>query len=349
MATSTSISLLTLICLIMAVSFLFNGDAAPLNAKRPGTTLNDDVEIYVNGQKMTYEALKRADPCQDIKYVISKERMKTHINYLKDIVLHYESAHPFIPYLENILRYSQRKLDEADGAPYVTFDRTEFRTEYAKIFNGITRTPVQPPLFDPSYRQVLTALHRFRSAPFQIQELIMRTWMFLCQRIYLACFNELRTAGVENTADGSQEGSSNTTSANLRDSGRASGSNVATVSGGTRSHIDGSPSSSSGGTISVLPYVLGSLGAWKPEPDRPLDDSNESGEVAGSSKDDEHRHQNSGATELEPGFQDEDLSDFYIPPEIAEEEDPDWEDYFASFLKRLKKSPQDDRGGTTST
>ncbi|CDR94465.1 hypothetical protein BBBOND_0107630 [Babesia bigemina] len=335
---------------MVAISFLFNGNAAPLNVNRPDKALNEDIMIYINGQRMTYEALKKADPRQDIIYLISHEHMKKHINYLKDLISHYDGVHAFIPYLKNIIKYCQRKLDGAKEKPYVTFNRAEFRTEYPAIFRGIDRTPLQP-ISPAYYRQVLLALHRFSDAPLQTQGFLMHTWMFLCQRVYEASITEMRTLGVANTAIRSPEKRNDTTPANTVVNGDTSSRNGTTVSGDNTPNAYELLYSTSAGNTSTSPYVIGSLGAWEPAPDPPLDNSNGSVETAGRSNDNAHGHQNASENEWDAECDDDDsFSNLCTQPEEPEEDDADWDAYFKSFLQRLKKIPRGNlRSGAPST
>ncbi|GBE62189.1 LTR-retrotransposon skipper, putative [Babesia ovata] len=350
MANSTLITVLAIIYLIMAVSFFFNGDAAPLNEKRPANTLNDDVRIYANGQRITYSELQfQAESSDQYTFVFKHAHFLKNTNYLRNVLAYYEGLHPFKPYLCKIVEYYERKLAETNGSLCVTFRPNELCTAYVGALIGITDTEVKLPSFELDSPEVIAALSCFPCASIEIQEAFMNFWMLLYQAIYETCAEKLKKLAAENAANGSQEASGVATAANLRDSNGISGNNEELILDCSRNDLNEEPWCPENG-IDASPYIIGSLGAWNPEPDRPLDDSNESGEVAGSSNDGEVRDRNSSVSELSPEHQYESLSDFYIQPEVAEgDEDSDWDKYFESFLRRLKKLPDENVSSDASS
>ncbi|GBE61124.1 Exostosin family isoform 1, putative [Babesia ovata] len=324
---------------------LLSAAAAPTNEKRAAFSLNEDVRIYINGQEATFEATQTPGPPWDqYKYVLSSAYLEDNINYLRDAMEHCKCRHPLKPYLETIMKYFQHKLDEADGASHVTFDHVEMCVHYVQDLRGITHKEVPPQRHEFRLYELINTLFRSPQAPTHIRMHILNRWMFLCQRIYEMCSSMLQNLEMENTKNARQEGNGvDATPANFQDSHDIKSSNQLTSIQATKRDIGEHPSSMAANEMVATSYIQGSLGAWNPDTDGLLDDENELGENAASSSGDGLRHLNSTASGSIPEQHDDWLHS-YNNSEIAEEDgDPDWDEYFESYLDRLKSLPQEYR------
>ncbi|CDR97743.1 hypothetical protein BBBOND_0402320 [Babesia bigemina] len=339
MAKSTLITGWKRIVLVVLVLTFGNGTTAQINVKRFRHTLNDDLRIYVNGQRTLYSEIQfEKEPTKHYMFALKYEHLKKTTQFLRDVFTHYQGLHPFKPYLGMIVEFYERKLAEANGSSFFELKPNELCAEVAGSLTGITDTVVElSPLYHLNRPDVIDAISCFRSAPVKAQEDMMDFWMLLYQSLYTKCSETLQNFDMENTVNGFQVESGVTTPASLRGVGDTIGYDEPAFVDLIEHESDEAPWLRED-EAGASPCIAGSLGAWKPETDRSLEASDASGEMAGSSNDDRGCDNISGACDSRTEHHDFDSSsDSYFKPEKPEEdEDPLWDEYFASFLMRLK-------------
>ncbi|GBE59624.1 topoisomerase I, putative [Babesia ovata] len=317
------------------------GITAQINEKWEPYFLHEVALIYVNGQQVKFEAVQiPAPPWDQYKYVLSSVYVERNVYYLKDAIALYESPHPVKPYLEKIVDYFQHKLDAAKGEPCIRCEPVEICLYYVQHFNGITDEEIPSQTHGFRLHELIKSIPQFRNAPMSIKRHIMTKWMLMLRRIYALCSARLDALKKENLPNNRQEGSATNTTSNRRDSDYVSYSNETTANGDSRSGIGELPSSSPAHDMAASARIVGSLGAWTPEPALSIHGSDTSDEMYESSNANGQLHPHPDASTSSPAQHDDSSSDFSTQYDTAaEDDDPDWDEYFASFLQRLRKSP----------
>ncbi|GBE61011.1 Exostosin family isoform 1, putative [Babesia ovata] len=337
---TTSMNLRQLFGLTVLIAILMETSSAQMNEKRSAYTLNDDVEVYVNGQRVTYQEFTRLKPPLDQhKFVVTSQFVVAKLLLLNSIIARYERPHVLKPYLIQVVEYIHRKFEEAKGEPFITFLPRETCIEYVQIFRVPFEDIKESPKFKyhtPAYFDIMA---QYADQTKVVEKNVIDTLAMMCAQIYLQCSADLQKLEREKTVEDRRERRIVDTTTNIQASADVGSVNEATTVHDSKRDIGEHPSSMAANEMVATSYIQGSLGAWNPDTDGLSDNENDSGENAASSGDDGQRHRNSAAGRSSPADED-DWLDSYNNSEIAEEDgDADWDEYYEFFLKRLKRSP----------
>ncbi|GBE59230.1 guanine nucleotide exchange factor for Rab-3A-like protein, putative [Babesia ovata] len=344
MANSTLVSRLAWFGVIALILTLACGATAQVGDKRRLSHLEDDVQIYINGRAAMYEGIEGlVSPMSDFTAVLSYPYLLHKVEFLNRVLDDYERPHPVKPFLMRIFGYLLNKLEEETGEPTVIFESAHMCRDYVKLLRGVRDSFTLPPrpfkYHTPDYFDIITQFDDPKKA---VGKHTMDALMMMCQQIYLQCSDRLKRQATVSRADDRRKGGAVTTADNTRDSVTANSIKGAGIADDKMPDVEEASSSSSADDVTAPRHIKGSLGAWEPEPSVSSQESDRPSEVAAPSDDDKQLHQNLSASTSSLEQQDDDtLSYHHAQGEVGEENDANWDEYFDSFLKRLKKPPLD--------